>query len=109
MTTHLEVLGDDGEWHEIHGIASVELHQEQPEPSTELTPLQLYIQQYAPVRDAYIAFVKAYVEAARPVMEQLAQAVEVYGKALQDYQQARPVRRDRPAWQSPYGPARRRH
>ncbi|HZF92048.1 hypothetical protein [Streptomyces sp.] len=30
MTVRLEILGDDGEWHEVPGITSVELHQEQP-------------------------------------------------------------------------------
>jgi hypothetical protein len=30
MTVRLEILGDDGEWHEVPGIASVELHQELP-------------------------------------------------------------------------------
>lgn len=116
MTTRLEILGDDGEWHELEGVTDVQLDviDPEPEPEPELTPLQLYIQQYTPVRDAYIAFVKAYAEAVRPVMEQAARTVEVYGQALKDAgvidQAGRPVRRtDRPAWQSPYGPARRRH
>jgi hypothetical protein len=28
--TRIEILGDDGEWHEVPGITSVELHEEQP-------------------------------------------------------------------------------
>ncbi|MGW3442204.1 hypothetical protein [Streptomyces sp. NPDC001076] len=32
MTARLEVLGDDGEWHEVPGVTSIRLDQEQPEP-----------------------------------------------------------------------------
>ncbi len=35
MAVRLEVLGDDGEWQEIPGIASVELHTEQLDPRDE--------------------------------------------------------------------------
>jgi hypothetical protein len=31
MNVRLEILGDDGEWHEVTGVASVELHQELPD------------------------------------------------------------------------------
>ncbi|MFE6284378.1 hypothetical protein [Streptomyces sp. NPDC057877] len=114
MTARLEVLGEDGEWHEVPGIASVELHQEQPDPDPERTPLQLFVEEYRPVRDAYVRLVHAYTEAARPVVESLARGIETSGRALRQAglidQDGRPVpRRDRPAWQSPYGPQQRRH
>jgi len=35
MTIRMEILGDDGEWQEVPGIKSVELHQEQPDPRDE--------------------------------------------------------------------------
>lgn len=110
MTPRLEMIGDDGEWHEVPGVTSIELHPEQPEQQP--TPLQLFIEEYRPVHDAYIRFAHAYVEAARPVVEQLARSIEAYGQALRAArvidQDGRLTRRpERPAWQSPYGPARR--
>lgn len=103
----LEVLGEDGEWHEVPGVASVELDQEQA------TPLQLFITEYRPVRDAYVQLARAYAEAARPVVEAAAHGLEAYGRALRAArvidQDGRPTRStDRPAWQSPYGPPARR-
>lgn len=113
MTVRLEVLGEDGEWHEVPGVTSVELHEEQPEPEQK-TPLQVFLEEYRPVHDAYIRLARAYAAAALPVMEELTRGLEAYGRALRAAhvidQDGRPVRRpDRPTWQSPYGPARRRH
>ncbi|MCX4575644.1 hypothetical protein OHB41_21110 [Streptomyces sp. NBC_01571] len=110
MTARLEVLGDDGEWREVPGITSVQLHAEEPEQVP--TPLELFVEETRPLREAYVQFAKAYVEAARPIVEAAARGIEAYGCALRQAglidEQGRPVtRRDRPAWQSPYGPARR--
>ncbi|MFF0597894.1 hypothetical protein [Streptomyces antibioticus] len=117
MTARLEALGEDGEWHEIPGVTSVELRADIPDPppASERTPLlQLHhTEQSRAVRDAAIAFVWAYAEAVKPVVEALARGIEAYGQALRQAglidQEGRPVaRRDRPAWQSPYGPPTRR-
>jgi len=42
MTVRLEALGDDGHWHEIPGITSVEFHDTEPQeqPEAKPTPLQ---------------------------------------------------------------------
>ncbi|MFI9339998.1 hypothetical protein ACIG0D_01780 [Streptomyces sp. NPDC052773] len=40
MTARLEILGDDGEWHEVPGITNVELHQEQPDAPTDSAAMQ---------------------------------------------------------------------
>jgi hypothetical protein len=111
VTARLEVLGEDGEWHEVPGVVSVELHQEQPEQQP--TPLQLFIEEYRPVHNAYVRAARAYAAAARPVVEELARGIQAYGRALRAArvidQDGRPVRRpERPAWQSPYGPPGRR-
>ncbi|MFD7884062.1 hypothetical protein ACFV3N_16685 [Streptomyces bauhiniae] len=103
------ILDETGAWREVPGIASIEVDEEPPPPAPERTPLQLYIEQGRTVRDAYIRAGRAYAEAARPVMETLARGLEAYGQALQAIRTTtRSGDTHRPAWQSPYGPARRR-
>ncbi|AMW11633.1 hypothetical protein A4E84_20325 [Streptomyces qaidamensis] len=151
--TRLEILGDDGEWHEVPGIASIELHEEQPEPTsaelharlaareiltrrlverhglTRLTARRAVLAVEQGQDTPHAALVRAEArEVMRPVheaferlREQLRPTFEAYGRmlraftenlsrsALSEHQERRPVRRpDRPAWQSPYGPPRRR-
>jgi hypothetical protein len=154
MTARLEILGDDGEWHEVSGIASVELHQEQPEPTsadlrarlaarevltrrlverhglTRFTARRavLSVEQGRDTPHADLVRAEAR-EVMRPVheaferlREQLRPTFEAYARmlraltdhvsrsALIEHQDSRPIcRPDRPAWQSPYGPTRRRH
>ncbi|MEU3098537.1 hypothetical protein ABZ690_28225 [Streptomyces sp. NPDC006967] len=88
MTVRMEVLGDDGEWHEVPGIASVELHQEQPDEP----PDDAYWRRHDAL-DSLHYMTTALAEARRPrVIDQ----------------NGHPVRPNRPAWQSPYGPPPRR-
>jgi hypothetical protein len=85
MTVRLEILGDDGEWHEVPGIRSVELHQEQP----DVPPDDAYWQRHEAL-DSLHFMTTGFQDARRPrVIDQ----------------DGNPVR---PDWQSPYGPARRR-
>ncbi|MBK3631590.1 hypothetical protein JHN52_01165 [Streptomyces sp. MBT97] len=91
MTPRLEVLGKDGEWHEVPGIVSVELRQEE----LETQPDDAYWRRHDAL-DALHFAMTARAEAARPrVIDQ----------------EGRPVlpRQDRPPWHSPYGPPPRRH
>ncbi|MFC8520780.1 hypothetical protein [Streptomyces sp. NPDC057257] len=109
----LELLAAEGGWEEVPGVASVEIHAEEPTPVPALTPLQQFAEQYRPVRQAYVQLVHAYAEAARPVVEAAARGIEAYGRALRQAglidQHGRVVARpDRPSWQSPYGPPTRR-
>ncbi|WP_445524772.1 hypothetical protein [Streptomyces cyslabdanicus] len=108
MTGRLEVLGDDGEWHEVPGVASVELRQEQPEPWAEIADeASLSVAQ---VRERYAAVVHAYGKAAAEAARVIATAARALRQAGLVNQDGRPIRRpDRPAWQSPYGPPPRRH
>jgi hypothetical protein len=90
MTIRLEILGDDGEWHYVPGIASVELHQEQPATS----PDDAFWRRHDAL-DSLVFLTTAFEETRRPrVIDQ-------------DGDPVRP-RTDRPVWQSPYGPPRRR-
>ncbi|MEU4172131.1 hypothetical protein AB0F46_35270 [Streptomyces sp. NPDC026665] len=53
--------------------------------------------------------VRAYAEAMRPFVEELARAVQALRDAGPIPEDGEPARRsDRPAWQSPYGPPARR-
>ncbi|MGW5408994.1 hypothetical protein [Streptomyces spiralis] len=110
MTARLEVLGNDGEWHEVPGVTSVELDQEQPDdPRDEAyrrhdaldalayaTPHLAAVEIHVPVHLAHLQEACARAEAAmrRPAGPRVIN------------QDGRPVRL---AWQSPYGPAPRRH
>lgn len=105
MTGRLEIL-IDGEWREVEGVASVEIDLE-PEP--QLTPVQIYIEHRRVIREAYATLAGAYVEAARPIVDEAARRLEAVGRSLRAArfidQDGKPVRQpDRPAWQSPYGP-----
>lgn len=64
--------------------------------------------------DQLRAALRAYVDAVAPAVRQMAEQFARLAAALREAgvvdHQGRPTRRDRPAWQSPYGPPpRRRH
>lgn len=77
----------DGEWVPVEGVTSVELNAEEPDPS--------------PDPRAFFS----------PTAELLAVARRLADVARQIDAATKHVRghRDRPAWQSPYGPPQRRH
>jgi hypothetical protein len=60
----------------------------------------------AELHTAIRRFAAAYVAAAAPVLRAVAELAERVHAAEQDMRQPA---RDRPAWQSPYGPPTRRH
>ncbi|KJK40244.1 hypothetical protein UK15_07800 [Streptomyces variegatus] len=103
MTARLEVLGDDGEWHEVPGVASVELHAEEPDPRPGPEPL--------PTAQLIEGFMEWGRQAARQyarVADEIMRTVNGAVAAAETYERARRACSDRPAWQSPYGPPRRR-
>jgi transposase-like protein len=63
----------------------------------------------AQLRAVMQAWVEAVAPAVQAAAEQLARAMEQLREAGVIDDQGRPSRRDRPAWQSPYGPPRRRN
>ncbi|MFH9823041.1 hypothetical protein [Streptomyces bobili] len=111
MTTRLEVLGDDGEWHQVPGVVSVQLDEEQPENQRDADYRR---------HDALDALVYATPDLADTVeititprltgfREACARAEESMRRLDKQHprvidQEGNPVR---PAWQSPYGPPRR--
>ena len=84
----LEVLGDDGEWHELTGVSNVQFHPSGPDVSDEEW------RRHDALDALHFAMTAAEEAARRHVIDQDDNPIP---------------RQDRPAWQSPYGPARRRH
>ncbi|MFI1677025.1 hypothetical protein [Streptomyces sp. NPDC020607] len=99
--TRVEQLVDD-EWKPVHGITNVVIYDEQ-----QITRITERIRE---VQDAMTALMHAYAEAARPLLEQVGRAFQTLHQARLVESDGKPtMRRDRPAWQSPYGPPARRH
>ncbi|MGW1267560.1 hypothetical protein [Streptomyces sp. NPDC002491] len=110
MTGRLEVLGEDGQWHEVGNVVSVELDTEQTaDPRDEayrrhdaLDALvysrpDLTAEITIPVRlEGFREACTRADEAMRRLARQRPRVIDQDGDAV------------RPAWQSPYGPARRR-
>ena len=113
MTIRLEILGDDGEWHQVPGVRSVEFHSEEPtEP-----PDDAYWRRHDALDALHFAMPFAdTVEVEIPVNTgdfeaACASAEEAMSRLAKRFprvidQDGNPVR---PAWQSPYGPPPRRH
>lgn len=93
MGIRMEALGDDGQWHEVPGVTSIELHEGEPEEADVLADLVVE------VRVETTGWDEA-VERARRVLE-LPRVIDQHGNPVQPHP-------NRPAWQSPYGPPSRR-
>lgn len=91
--TRFEVMGDDGEWHELQGVTSFEFHMEPP-PADEPPDDDTWRRYDA--ADSLRFMWEAVAEAQRP------RVIDQDGNSVR-------LRPDRPAWQSPYGPPTRRH
>ena len=113
MTVRLEVMGDDGEWHELPGIGSVHFDQEQPDVDLRDEAYRRHdafdamvcgIPGVADVGEfftvaAHADRLRAACALAEAAMREAARRLRVID------QDGKPVR---PAWQSPYGPRPRR-
>ncbi|MFG2277546.1 hypothetical protein ACGFNQ_02510 [Streptomyces asoensis] len=111
MTPRLEVLGEDGEWQEVLGVTSVELIEGPPSDPRD----EAYRQHYAldalafsmpPLSGAIHAVFATQLDRYREACDRVEEEMRRVAQALVTATQ-RP-RQERPAWQSPYGPARRR-
>ncbi|MEU0087208.1 hypothetical protein [Streptomyces sp. NPDC006274] len=88
-----------GEWVPVPGIASIEISGDTDALAERLAEVQTTLRR----------FVEALAPVARAYGERLAELGAALRAAGLLDENARPVRRrDRPAWQSPYGPPRRR-
>lgn len=105
--TRVELLDDNDEWQPVHGITNIVIYDE-PEVA------RMTAERMREAQEAVNAFMRAFVEAVRPAVEQAAATLAEISRAAQAAglldEQGKPVERsDRPAWQSPYGPPTRRH
>lgn len=117
--TTMAVMGADGEWSEVEGVVSIDFHIEPPAIDPEFTRAWQELHEHLTRAEAERARrAAALLEGLVHAFQQMGPAIEAaneglagLAEAVQD-QPARPdlplPRRDRPAWQTPYGPARRR-
>lgn len=106
MTVRVEVLGDDGEWREVEGIASVEVHSEDPAPPPPPALQADDVAQFVVIFARKMGKVAEFERLSALFAQELKGTAEAAARAY-----ATAVRRttsDRPAWQSTYGPAQRR-
>ncbi|MEU6535547.1 hypothetical protein [Streptomyces sp. NPDC047000] len=98
-TWQFATLGDDGEWHEVPGITEVRFDQEQPDDD----PRDVAYRRH----DAFDAMV--YARDLAGAVQAVALHLGRLRKTCARAEASLRPRCDRPAWQSPYGPARRTH
>lgn len=112
-------MDEAGEWQDLGGARSVDFHIEPPQIDPDFQRAWREMQEYIArvqaervrrAQEALEAFARAYTQAIRPAMEAAAKGLAEIQKAAQHVNPPLPPgrRHDRPAWQSPYGPARRR-
>lgn len=117
FTPTVQIMDEVGAWQDL-GVTSVEICITTP------PALEEFAQQWAGFIDGMTrqrleharraqevleVFTQALTEAMKPAAEAAAQAMTAFQEAVQACPATPPGRRrDRPAWQSPYGPARRR-
>jgi hypothetical protein len=117
----VQMRDETGEWQELGGVTSIDIQLAPPVVDPEFAPAWQDMQEYiARIQAERIQLVTSAFEAMRRAFQQLApavqQAVSQTREALQNLPEAagcddcgKPARpRDRPAWQSPYGPPQRR-
>ncbi|MFJ2567910.1 hypothetical protein ACIO02_34090 [Streptomyces sp. NPDC087568] len=85
-------------------------------PRSQHPTIEQTAEMLARIRALHTGIVRAYVAAARPLMDEVARALAALTATMRNLQEAGVIdelgkparRRDRPAWQSPYGPPARR-
>ncbi|MER5584082.1 hypothetical protein ABT090_20920 [Streptomyces asoensis] len=103
-----------GGWQELGQVNSIEF-QVEPEFQQQWQELRDYLvrveaERVRRAQEALAAFARAYTQTIKPAMEAAAKGLAEIQKAAQHVDPPLPPgrRRDRPAWQSPYGPPQRR-
>lgn len=118
FTPTVQIMDEVGEWQEV-GVTSVEIHIEPPtiDPAFHRSweefrehLVRAEAERVRLARAAIEAFGRAYAEVVKPAVEAAARSLAEFAEAVQHVDPPLPPgrRRDRPAWQSPYGPPRRR-
>lgn len=120
---HVSIMNEAGEWQEIEGVTSVEFHIEPPAIDADfIQSLQQLQEHLARTHAERVRQAQAFLDAFKQIFEQtvapaVQEAARNAAKGLASVKRAAdcdvhcgppPPPRDRPAWQSPYGPARQR-
>lgn len=113
ITPTLYTLDEAGEWQEVEGVASVEVCVELPVIDPELAASWArLVDRIREMELARVRHVQSMLEALTGSIRTAAEGEPGNLRHLPEAEgcnQCTPTpRRDRPAWQSPYGPARRR-
>ncbi|GHJ04759.1 hypothetical protein TPA0906_66240 [Streptomyces olivaceus] len=101
---------DDG-WEEVGHLGSIDFHIEPPRIDPEFQQRWQELQDYLVRAAAERArWAQQVMEAFIPRVEEAGQAIAKYTEIIEEMTPPLPPgrRRDRPAWQSPYGPPQRR-
>jgi hypothetical protein len=112
------IMDEVGAWQEL-GVTSIDFHIELPAFDPEFQRswqefrehlARAEAERVRQARAAIEAFGRAYAEAVKPAVEAAARSLAEFTEAARqlDPPLSPGRRRDRPAWQSPYGPPRRR-
>ncbi|MER7053428.1 hypothetical protein [Streptomyces sp. NPDC000351] len=122
FTTQFAIMDEAGEWQNVPGVRRIDFHIEPPEIDPEFQQRCQEIQDYLVrataervrrAQQVMEAFVRSFTEsiaAVQPRVEEAGRAIADCAKAVEQATPPQPPgqRHDRPAWQSPYGPPRRR-
>jgi hypothetical protein len=120
-TPIVHIMDEAGEWQEI-GVTSIDFHINPPEIDPDFRQaweemrerlVRVEAERARRAQAVLEAFARAYMQAVKPAVEAAGRAIAEAAQAIQQAgltdTDGRPARRrDRPAWQSPYGPARRK-
>ncbi|WP_045563008.1 hypothetical protein [Streptomyces sp. FxanaA7] len=113
----LQIMDEAGEWQNVPGVTSfaIQIEYDDTEFQQSLQRLReniarIQAERARQAQEMARMFARAYVQAVKPAMEAAAAAFAEVQKAVQHANPPLPPgrRHDRPAWQSPYGPPRRR-
>lgn len=118
----VQIMDEAGEWQEASGITSIDFHIEPPEIDPDFQRSWQQMQEYFAraqaermrrAEEALEAFARALTVAVKPAADQALRDLAQAAQAFQQLQEAAdcpppPRSRDRPPWQSPYGPPQRR-
>lgn len=120
-TPTLYIADEAGEWQQVEGVASVEVCVEMPAIDPEFAEAwarladrirEAELERVRRAQVALAAFVQAVKDTLAPAVEQAGRDTSEAFRHLPEAEGCNdcvpPPRRDRPAWQSPYGPAQRR-
>ncbi|MEU3826486.1 hypothetical protein AB0F36_14375 [Streptomyces sp. NPDC029080] len=104
---------DSGGWERLDGITSIDIQLDTADLQARLANVAAHLARLETERirraqEALTALGRAMAEAVRPAADEAVRAIGALNQTVQQPTTPPGRRSDRPAWQSPYGPPRRR-